>query len=102
MALSSSTQRTIRKRIEARETFILDNIRTEQYKRGEFPLVGRMAPEEVERLNSDIQGQESTYVFYSYQTPIGWTSGDGWYITDRDYSKSTMGHKDALKWAIGS
>jgi hypothetical protein len=102
MGLQYNTVRAIRKNVEEGKTFRLDNIWTTVYKPGEFPQIGRLAPSEVEKLNSDIQGHNGTYVFYSYQTPIGWTSGDGWYIPDEDYSATTKHHKNVLRLAIGS
>lgn len=102
MGLHWTTQRTINKHVKEGKTFVLGNIRTERYLPGEFPQVGRLAPSEVKKLNSDIQGHNGTYVFYSYSTPIGWTSGDGWYIPDEDYSGTTRHHKNVLKVAISS
>ncbi len=101
MGLQYHTVRAIRKNVQEGKTFQLDNIRAERYLPGEFPQIGRLAPSEAERLNLDIQEHNGTYVFYSYQTPIGWTSGDGWYIPDEDYSATTKHHKNVLKSAIG-
>lgn len=100
MGLKWTTQRTIRKLIEAGETFQLGNIHAEVYERGEWPQFGRMAQIECDRLKDTVDGQIRTYVVYSYETPIGWTTPTGWYMPDKDYTVTTKHHKNVLKSAI--
>jgi hypothetical protein len=40
---------------------------------------------------------------YSYQTPIGWRTGNGhWVIPNAHYSATTTGHQTLLRTAVGT
>ena len=103
MGLRWTTRRTIHQLVKERKPFLLGNIRAEVVNQDDLPRsFGRLSINNMNQLKSDIAGQTTTYVVYSYQTPIAWTNKTDWFIPADSYSVTTNHHQSVISVAIGT
>ncbi len=103
MGLRWTTQRTIHQLVKERKPFLLGNIRAEVVNQDELPRsFGRLSINNINQLKSDISHHIATYVVYSYNTPIAWTTETSWFMSGEKYSKTTNHHQSVIAAAISS
>jgi hypothetical protein len=99
MALHGTTPAKMAKAINTYTPFKIGNVSAKRWITGEWPSMGRLPMEYINRLNSDNEDHD-VYVVYSYATPIGWVKLDGndnWVIPDTKYSPTTTNHQSTLR-----
>lgn len=97
MALRGSTPAKMAKAINERKPFVFGSVSSFVLKKGIVPTTGILPSFLSDQLMAAIDTNEQTYVVYSFQTPIGWTTEDGWFVPEITYSASTTNHQNVLR-----